>query len=349
MIKYLCNIRLLSNLLLFLVCSCQQSPPQHIEQRPDGITAFTGEAMTMNYSILIGQALDNKQEEMISKTIAATFQEVNDIYNKWNPESELSHLNRLSAHQVVTISPSLENLLKDTQRIVELSEGRFDPTVEPLEQLWKNKLKNQTIPSSEELQSIANQIGWNKIHFGNGVFYKDHENVQLDLGGIAKGLCIDLLVERLNQQGYSNLFVEWGGEIKTTGVHPRGRPWTIFISRLGNDHPEDAVATLLLENQAIATSGDYMQFWTLSQKDEKGIDKIITYFHIFDPHTLKPLEITHTSIASTSVVASTCAFADGLATTAMLFGSVEEAKAWSERIKEKYPDTSFWFVTRSGH
>jgi FAD:protein FMN transferase len=318
----------LLSLLILSSCSSSDSIP---------ITVFSGNEMTIDYRIQVGQPLDGADQEKISHIITDTFDEINQVYNKWNPHSELSRLNRLKALDKVEISPQLETLLTLTDRIVKLTEGKFDPTIEPLQEIWKKSLTVGTIPSLEEVEAIAPAIGWNKIHFGHGYFYKDHDLTSLDLGGIAKGYGVDLLTARLNEAGYKNIYVEWGGEIRAAGKHPGNRPWTIFISNLGDADPSHAIDIVALNDQAIATSGDYLQYWTLR-------DKEVTYFHILDPTTLQPLTITKDSIASVSVVAPTCAVADGLATALMMFPTVEEAEGWCET---NVPDMSFWIEDRA--
>lgn len=337
-------IPLLSILLHF--SSCHTNPQPQAQQQT---TVFTDTVMTMSYRIIIGESLSIEKKQVVEKIIENTFAEINAIYNKWNPTSEISKLNQLKAGEMARLSPELERFLFQTQEIVEITEGRFDPTIEPLQQLWKEKLAQGKIPSDEEIDAIIPALGWDKIHFNNGVFFKHHSLTQLDLGGIAKGYCVDLLVERLNASGYPNLFVEWGGEIRTSGQHPDLRPWRIFISRLGDTNPDSAIATLDLVNQAIATSGDYLQYWSvdIENTQENAATKPKTYFHIFDPHTYRPLEITPRSIASASVLAPTCLLADGLATAAMMFPSQAEAEAWLEEIKQKFfPSLEFWLDIR---
>lgn len=297
--------------------------------------------MTINYRILIGHPLSSSDKKSLSKIIKDTFDEVNQIYNKWNPNSELSKLNKLKAHTPVEISAELEKFLHLTDKIVQLTEGRFDPTIEPLQSLWKKYLDLGTIPSEEEIQSLKQVIGWNNIHFDHGLFYKDYDETGLDLGGIAKGYCVDLLVMRLNQNGFDNVFVEWGGEIRASGIHPDKRPWTIFISRLNNTNPEDALAIVSLQNQAIATSGDYLQNWTVENESE-----LKTYFHIIDPILMKPLVSSSQSIASASVLAPTCVLADGLATAAMMFPTSDAAQLWANKMIEQYPALNFWLISR---
>lgn len=313
----------------------------------DRTTRFSNTIMTMDYKIIIGEALSLEQRNSVYAIIQNTFAEINTIYNKWNPDSEISKLNRLKAGAVAPLSPELERFLSQTELIIKLTDGRFDPTIEPLQHLWKEKLARGETPNADEINAIVRALGWDKIHFGQGTFSKEHSLTQLDLGGIAKGYCVDLLVERLNAVGYHNIFVEWGGEIRTSGEHPDGRPWRIFISSLGDTNQEHAIATLDLADQAIATSGDYMQFWTVDEgkRQDNVENKKTTYFHIFDPHTQRPLERRTESVASASVVAPTCMLADGLATAAMLFPSVVEAQKWAEEIKKKHPALEFWIVS----
>lgn len=319
--------------LLLLLGSCKTN---HLSSP---VTQFAANVMTIDYRILIGDPLTNDQKNKVQKTIQTTFEEINTIFNKWNPDSELSRLNRLKAGEVVPISAELESFLQKTDQIVRLTEGRFDPTIEPLQQLWKQKLLQQQEPTESEIAEILPAIGWDKIHVSDGQFYKDHDRTALDLGGIAKGYCVDLLVERLNDLGLPDVYVEWGGEIRASGQHPEHRPWHIYISRLDDSLPQHALAHLDLVNQGIATSGDYLQNWTVSNGKK-------TYFHIFDPKTHRPLVMTDTSIASATVLAPSCMLADGLATAAMMFPSIKEAQEWAVSIKQRYPEIQFWWFSR---
>lgn len=305
------------------------------------VTIFADRQMTIDYKIIIGQKTSSEQDGVIHKIIKSTFEEINAIYNKWNPNSELSQLNQLPADKVIGLSPQLENLLLQTEQVVELSQGLFDPTIEPLQSLWKAKLEQGSIPSDEEIAAVLPLVGWDKIHFGNGFFYKDEDATSLDLGGIAKGFGVDLLLERLVRAGFSNVFVEWGGEIRTEGEHPEGRPWTIYISRLANMDPEKAIAHVALKDCAIATSGDYLQNWTIKTDHGNSV-----FFHIFDPKTGRPMTTKETTVASASVIAPTCALADGLATVAMMFPSLDEAEAWANKMQERDPTLKFWLISR---
>lgn len=310
--------------LLFFLCSCESS---------QSLTSFSGNAMTIDYRVQIGHPLSSRDIANVEKIIASAFHEVNDIHNKWNPNSEISRLNRLQAFEKAPLSPELFSLLQLADRIHRLSYGRFDPTIEPLQQLWKTKIT----PNPSDIEKITPSIGWSKVHFDESGFWKEHELTMLDLCGIAKGHLVDLLLERLVSAGYLNSYVEWGGEIRAHGEHPLGRPWTIFISQLGDFDPSRAIATVELRNQAIATSGDYEQYWEFAGK---------RYFHVMNPLTLAPLESKEHSIASASVEAPCCALADGLATAALFFENESAAKAWLDEVSQKLNlPLKYWIKT----
>jgi thiamine biosynthesis lipoprotein len=322
----------------FLICGCTS------EKSDPHTTAFTGNVMTINYQVIVGKKLNREQLHAVQVIITETFDEINNVYNKWNPKSELSILNKSKKLTPLSISDKLSSFFEETNRIVQLSNSRFDPTIEPLQKLWKQELAFGKIPSDVERNKVMATCGWNKIHFENGLFYKDHDETSLDLGGIAKGYAVDLLTTTLNNAGYLDIFVEWGGEIKATGLHPDNRPWHIYIANLQNTEPESAIAHVDVVNKAVATSGDYLQNWTV--KSNKNSHNYLTYFHVIDLKTGMPLEIKEHSIASASVMANSCMVADALATTLMMFENAETAVSWFETVKDVYPEAECWIVTR---
>lgn len=323
------TITLLATLLL---CSCaDQSAPKQT------VTPISGVAMTIPYRILVGKTLSPEAQKEVMSIISATFSEVDAVYNKYNPDSELSKINQIGANDVIKISKEMTDIFEAAAGVVSLSEGRFDPTIETLGSLWKEKLEKSSEPTREEISKVLPSLGWNQIHYAEGQFWKDHSNTRLDLGGIAKGMCVDNLTERLVEAGYPDVYVEWGGEIRTAGRHPEGRSWTVFISRLGDPNPAHAIATIELKNQAVATSGDYLQRWYVGDR---------TYSHIIDPYASSPIQVGAKRVASVTVVAPNCTLADALATSLMLFPTAEEAKAWAQKLQESNPEISVWILTR---
>lgn len=317
---------------VLLLAGCSEPEPPHT-------TTYAGIAMTVPYRILVGHPLTRQQRREVGKTIEETFAEVDAVYNKWNPDSELSRLNFVEAGKEVLLSPQLYAFLVETGEWVRLTEGRFDPTIEPLQRVWKDKLEKGQLPDDAEIAEASTGVGWDKLRLQGGMCWKADSDTALDLGGVVKGYAIDLIVERLEREGFGNLYVEWGGEIRTAGKHPEGRPWRIFISKLGNANPEEAIAFVDMEDNAVATSGDYLQNWMVEGK---------MYFHIFDIKKRRPLAASSGSVCSATVMATTCMAADVLATAAMLFEGKDAAEHWLETVKQDHPEMKirYWIQTR---
>jgi thiamine biosynthesis lipoprotein len=308
---------------------------------PAQTTSFSGTVMTLAYNVTIGEKLSSAHRNKAEQIIAATFAEVDSLYNKWNPHSEISKLNNLKAGEKGSLSPAMETFLILTDHLVKATDGKFDPTIEPLQRLWRRYLIAGKTPPKVEIDKLLPAIGWNKLHFDKGIYTKQHDNTRLDLGGVAKGHCVDLLTERLVDAGFENLLVDWEGEIRAHGIHPEGRPWHVMAPGLEDCDPDHAIAHIDLHNQAVATSGDYVQNWK-AQRD--GSEKV--FFHVMDPCTGEPLVSTALSVASATVVAPTCLAADVLATAALMFPRLEEALLWAEGIESLRPGVKFWLFAR---
>lgn len=300
---------------------------------------FDGNMMTIDYHIVVNST--KKDEKMIKKLIENTFDEIDQIYNNWNPESEISIINQLKAFEVISLSPELENFLHITGKMVELTGGRFDPSVAPLMKIWKDHLEVGTVPPVNEIEEILPAVGWGHLHFGKGQIFKDHDQTSLDFGGIAKGYCVDLLVERIVNAGFDHVLVEWGGEIRAHGRYSTDRHWKVFVSNIDEADSDNAIAEINLENESVATSGDYIQKWSVWENEMEMI-----YFHIIDPRTAMPLKSTISSVASATVLAPTCLLADVLAKVAMMHPSLSEARFWADEMSRLHPDIKFWLISR---
>ena len=146
-----------------------------------------------------------------------------------------------------------------------------------------------------------------------------------------KGFAVDCLLEKLWALGFSNTYVEWGGDIRASGEHPEGRPWNILLHFFSKE-----TEVFPLQDCALATSGDYEQIW----ETESG-----SYSHIIDPKSKQAIKRRSHSLAAVTVKAPNCALADALATACMTFSSAEEAHTWANKLTEKNPKLTFWIAS----
>ena len=103
--------------------------------------------------------------------------------------------------------------------------------------------------------------------------------------------------------------VEIGGEVRTIG-NKQGNGWKIAIESPSSDPTKRSIQKVIdLENQSLATSGSYRNFF---ESDGKR------YSHTFDPVAGKPVE---QDLVSVTVLADNCAKADALATALICHGA----------------------------
>jgi thiamine biosynthesis lipoprotein len=281
--------------LALLVISCSHAPePLRIE----------GHSMGTGWSVLIGDP--GAEESRARPLIEAELIQVVAQMSTWEPDSELSRFNTAAAGTRHTLPAQLREVLKAALALAEDSGGAFDPTVGPLVELWGfgPGRPRQTAPAPAEIDALRSRIGWQRVQL-EGETLIQPGGLSLDLSAIAKGYAVDRIAEALRAAGYVDLLIEVGGELRAHGQHPDGRPW-----RVGLEGPsvEGAATGIVLHDQAVATSGDYRQFF---EQDGRR------YSHMIDPRSGQP--IAQAGIA-VSVVHASCMQADGLATTLSVLG-----------------------------
>ena len=304
--------------------------------------------MGTTYMVKLTDAdLSHEQLVSLQQQVQDLLDGLNAALSTYIPESEISRLNSTRSTEAYPVSPMLAGITEFALDLSRRTGGAFDPTVGPLVGLWGfGSEARETPPTSEELASIATSIGYEKLHvLPAPALRKDSAELQLDLSAIAKGYAVDEMANLLRAGGFTNYYVDIGGDGMAGGVSPRHQPWRIGIEvpAYGAAPGANLHTTVPLADQAIATSGDYRQF----RRDEDGAVRA----HIIDPRTHRPAE--H-ALASVTVVANSCMAADAMATALYVLGPeagmalVEESPATEALFIERDGDNSFRTMSSSG-
>ncbi|MBN2439801.1 MAG: FAD:protein FMN transferase [Spirochaetales bacterium] len=232
-----------------------------------------------------------------------------------------SPVNTLNTTHRTKVPDKVYTLLALGLDIAEQSNGAFDITVLPLTRLW-NFDNTPRLPSQREISGVLGFVDYTKVSLPEDNRVVIPEKSGIDLGGIAKGAIVDDIADYLESLGYRNFLIEAGGDILVSGLKPPGKQWIVAII-----HPRDEstfFGKLAIgksgKRMAVVTSGDYEQYF---ERDGKR------YHHIIDPHTGYPAE----NMISVTVIAPTCAEADGLATAVFVLGP-EKGLALLEKRKQ---------------
>ena len=151
-------------------------------------------------------------------------------------------------------------------------------------------------------------IGSDNITMDDNILIKYNENVQIDVNAIAKGYGVDLVFEFLERYNIKDIMVELGGEIRAKGKNKFGKIWSYGIETpsLNSRNQNSYDYIIELNNQSIATSGDYRQFSMINKK---------IYSHTIDPRNGYP---SINNAASVTVLSPKCIDADALSTSLMI-------------------------------
>ena len=118
----------------------------------------------------------------------------------------------------------------------------------------------------------------------------------------------------LADAGCTSAVVNLGGNVKTVGTRPDGKPWHVGIQD-PNDELNTVVAAVYSEGSSVVTSGLYERQFQANGR---------TYWHILDPETGYPVE---TDLISATILSDSSLDGDGFATQLFLMGH-DEALAW---------------------
>nr|WP_145555836.1 FAD:protein FMN transferase [Yersinia canariae] len=264
-----------------------------------------GKTMGTSYSIKYMSDSATLSPEKLQQEIDRELEQVNNQMSTYRPNSELSRFNK--SQQVDTpfpVSFATAKVVREAIRINRLTDGALDVTVGPLVNLWGfgPEGRPNVVPTDAEIDKRREWVGIDKLAVENGTLIKRIPELYVDLSAIAKGYGVDVVAEYLEAQNINNYMVDIGGEVRTRGNNGENKPWRIAIEKPVAGSEQSAQEIIEPGRMAIATSGDYRNYF-----EQNGV----RYSHTIDPGTGRP--INH-RLVSITVLDPSCMTADGLST-----------------------------------
>lgn len=254
---------------------------------------------------------DVRRAESAIDAAFGALREVEATMSRFRPASEVGTVNRLGARAPQRVSEATGAVIASALAWAHASGGAFDPAIGRVVELW-DVTHRQAPPDGPAVTRLAGRQLHRHVQLategGHPAVFLADADVQLDLGGIAKGYAVDRAVDALRAWGIRDAMVNVGGDLFALGAAPGGDPW-----RVGIQDPADAgaiIGTLDVSDRAVATSGDYEQFFRY-----RGV----RYHHLMDPETAAP---RRSSVHGVTVEAASCMEADAAATA--VFGMTSE-------------------------
>ena len=295
---------------------------------------FTGTTMGTSYHItVISDSLDLTSRSNLAHQVDSLLNVFNHKVSTFDEQSEISRFNRNQTRNPIPVSQDLLQIVQTGLDFCNASGGAFDITVMPIVNFYGFGFEpgENRFPTVQEIDNWLDLTGCDRLSTGDSTLSKMDPRVSIDLSAIAKGDGVDRVADFLVKQGYTDNFVEIGGEIMTHGFNAKGKHWRVGIDRPNFDGAPgaDLEHVIRLSGMAVASSGDYRNY-----REIEG--KRVT--HTIDPRNGSP--ISH-NLAAVTVVYPTCLIADGLATTTMVLGP-KDGLEWLEA----YPGAEGLLITR---
>lgn len=246
-----------------------------------------------------------------------------DVWSVYRHTSELSRINERAIEGAMQISQSTQELLALSLEVHRRTEGAFDITSNRLSQIWGFFRRQGKMPSEGEIEEAMREIGSQHILLNRlEKTVRFQKRVELNPGGIGKGLAIDMASIDLDANGVTNYAIHGGkSSIRCRGnqvLDGTNEGWSIAVR-----HPEQTervLGHLRLREQSLGTSGPANQFFYFQGK---------RFGHIIDPRTGWPAE----GMLSVTVMHPQAGWADALATGLYVMG-IDRAIAYCEENRD---------------
>jgi thiamine biosynthesis lipoprotein len=235
----------------------------------------------------------------------AALREVDETMSPYRPRSDLSRVNERAHLEAVRVGQPLLDVLERAAEVSELTEGAFDVTFASVGRYYD--YRTGVRPDAKTIADKLPAIDWHHVHIDRdrSEIRFSREGVSIDLGGIAKGYAVEQAIARMRRHGILHGQVTAGGDTRLLGDRV-GRPWIIGIQDPRDD--TRLVTRIPLEDEAIATSGDYERYF-----DEDGI----RYHHIIDPDSGDSAR----KVRSVTIIGPDATFTDAFSTSVFVLGA----------------------------
>ena len=246
---------------------------------------------------------DRRYAQAAIDAAIARLRQVDLVMSRFKATSDVGRANVAAGDEAVLITPETADVLRAALAWAETTGGVFDPCLGTAIELWD--VEHRHVPPPEaQVQHLAHRNMYRALDVdrwrGHPAARLSQREARIDLGGIAKGFGVDQAVATLRDWGIQNALVNAGGDLYAMGRSEDGNPWRVGVR--SPERVDRLVAEFDLEDAAIATSGDYLQYFEYHGR---------RYHHLLDPQTAAPRV---TAMQSITLKAADCTTADAAAT-----------------------------------
>lgn len=282
-----------------------QAPEEQPPASQGQAEPITGTAFKLNTVVAV-TIYDSTDRSLIDEALALC-DKYEALFSRTMESSEIYQLNAgilLKEADGFVVSPETADLVSKSLEYAQLSDGGFDPAIEPLSSQWDFTSVEKVIPDEAALKAALPLVNYEDVTvIGNHIqFAKD--GMGLDLGAIAKGYIADEMKEFLISKGVKSATINLGGNLLCIGNKPDGTPFRIGIQKPFANRSE-TIDIVNITDQSVVSSGIYERYF---EKDGNF------YHHILNPQTGYPYD---NSLIAVTIISDKSVDGDGLSTSVL--------------------------------
>ena len=215
------------------------------------------------------------------------------------------------------ISEDLAALLSEGLDITRESDGAFDIAIAPLTSLWDFTAEDPKVPDDAAIQKVLPLCSSDGVTIDGQDITLPFDDIQFDVGAIAKGYIADRLKDFLVKKGVNSAIINLGGNVLCIGSKPDGTPFKVGIQKPFADRNETE-AVMDITGKSVVSSGIYERCFKQGGK---------LYHHILNPQTGSPYE---NGLISVTIISDQSVDGDALSTTCFALG-LEDGLKFAEK------------------
>lgn len=293
------------------------------------------------FDTVIQITLYDTEDEAILDGCFDLAEKYENLFSATKEGSDVWNINHADG-KTVTVSEETVNLLHTAAGYANTTEGRIDPTIRPVSELWDFGSEGEAhVPEDAAIKEALSHVSYDNIRFGTApsdetgepacrtVTLTDPE-AAVDLGFIAKGYIADQMKEYLLSQGVYSACISLGGNVLAIGEKPDGSPFRIGIQEPFAETGK-SLDTIEIRDTSVVTSGIYERCFY-----EDGV----LYHHVLDTATGYPVD---NELAGVTIICESSTRADALSTACLCLG-LEEGR----KFLDAEDNVAYLLVTRDG-
>lgn len=299
------------------------------------ISQTPGAPFVFHHENVLGTSLELKivatsqtQADIAEIAVLHEIDRMAKILSSYDSASEFSRWFQTSG-QPVKVSQELFEVLNLFDQWRARTNSALDASAEAVNRMWKLAASQRRLPANSELAAAVNAVRQKHWSLDAASHTATHLSATpLAMNSFTKSYIIDHAVESaMHVPGVTAAVLNIGGDLVVRGDWSE----TVQIANPRSDAENSVpIASLQIQNRAVATSGSYRRGVEIGGKH---------YSHIVDPRTGKPAD----EILSSTVVAAIPVDAGALATGFSLMPVTE-----SQRLAATMPSVDYLLVKKDG-